>query len=246
MSPETDKLCELVSSLRNHDIEKMSESDALTFKANAMARFRVSTACLPELLLGCSVPLERFVWHVEAAEPYCLEWIGRFSLRATGRMEANLGQPRLIAMAAAMWPSVELIVDLMGDYHYAGGLSVEPELLIRVRVDEVASEALEKLSPSICEQIETLARCSGVELCVRTVENAMDDQVNPPRLQDALKAARSAASKAAEIEGRGESEALEIQIKLSSEPGIIQQRIPEALASMGSLFAHCNSVASSV
>lgn len=243
MPTDTAKLCALVSGLRGHDIEKMAESEALAFKAQAMSEFSAATAGLPALLLPGSTDFSRLVWHVEPAEPYCLEWIGRFSLRATERMEANLGQPRLIAMAVAMWPDVELIVDLMGEYHYAGGLSVEPTLQIAVRVDGAASEGLECLPPSVCDRFEAISVLHGVELRVRTVEDAMEDQQNPRRLQEALRAAREAAVEAAQAKGHCDAEALEVQLILASGPGLIEKNLPEALASMGLLFAHCDAAA---
>lgn len=241
MSTVTAKLSALVAGLRGQDIEKMSEDEALTFKGKVMAEFASATSGLPQVFLGGDANFERLVWHVKAAEPNSCEWIGRFSLRSTDLMEANLDRPGRIAMAAAMRPEVELIVDLLGDFHYPGGLSVEPALVIAVRVSGEVLEVLEGLSPSICGRLQTVARGRGVELCVRTVEDAMDDQLNPPCLQGALRAARHAVVETAEAEGHVMVQAIEILLTLSSEPGLVETNLLGALASMGQAFTHCDS-----
>jgi hypothetical protein len=126
-------LVELVESLEGHDMAKMSPAEARQFRAVALERFRGASAALPELLLPDVTDLDRFAWTIEPAN-FELESIGRFSLIITDQIEANLGQPERVRMAAALFPTAVLIIDLMGDYHYPGGMSSFPALEINVRV----------------------------------------------------------------------------------------------------------------
>lgn len=238
---DTAQLCALVSRLRGHDIQKMAKREALAFTAKAMSEFSAATVGLPALLFPSSTDFSRLVWCVES-KGY-MAWIGSFRLLATDRMEANLGKPQLIAMAAALYPEVELIVDLMGDYHYPGGYSVEPSLEIVVRVDGYTSKVLEYLPQALCDQLEAISKRHGVELLVRTDEDAMEDQKNPRRLQEALRAALRAAENAAQAQQYGLLQGLEVRLELASGPGLTEQNLSEALALMGLLFAYCDAAA---
>lgn len=247
MTSNANSLCAVVTSLQGQDIEKMADQQALDFKRDAMDKFVVAAADLPRLLFPCDTDFNRLVWSVSPAEPYCLEWIGTFRLRAADLMEANLGQSRLVAMAAALFPELELRVELMGDYHYPGGLNSVPSVEIAIRVaDGDAFDALQAIDPLVCSRFESLARAEGVKLRVRTVEDAMDDQVQPPSLQCAITAAIAAARDAAEAECQGEAEVIDVRLVLAGGVGLTPQILVEACTLMGQLFAHCDAASAAV
>lgn len=72
----TTTLSVLLNELVGHDIEKMSDADAVAFKAKAMSQFRIAAAGLPSLLLPGSIDLDLFIWDVEPGDDG-LNWIAR-------------------------------------------------------------------------------------------------------------------------------------------------------------------------
>lgn len=236
----TMSLWTLVQSLEGHDIEKMMPDRAEQFKAEAMSKFREATAQLPGLVLPHVDSFERFIWDVEAEDS--LEWIGRFSLQSIDQMEANLGNTERVRMAAALFPDAQLTVDLMGEFHYAGGLNVFPSLEIAVRVGGGdALVALEHTPKGKCDELVALAQNCDFELTVRACEDATDDLVAPADLSAALRQVARAVRSVSKDEPAGLTEPVELKITLPVASKPSEQSVLSALRLMGTIFTFCAS-----
>lgn len=238
--PNVEALWAIVSDLEGQGIEQMTEQAARNYKAAAMKRFSAATADLPRVLLA-GQDLDRLMWHASPAEEYCLDWIGRYQLRTTDLIEANVGENKWQAFAAAAWPDVELFIDLMGDYTFGNGSRSLPHLQIAVRVnDGKCFDALTDLDKGLCLGLEDIGHDDGAEVTVRTSEDALDDQVNPASLSRAVSSAVGAARAAAEEDGAGVAQAIEIRLTLDSRFDASDGRLGNALRLMGLLFAFCD------
>ncbi|MEX3630487.1 MAG: hypothetical protein VB138_14625 [Burkholderia sp.] len=230
-------LWDVVESLEGRDIEKMSPAAEAQFKADAMSKFREASAVLPALLISGPHELDRFIWSVEPPE-FSSEWIGRFSMRTVDLMEANFGQSERLRMAAALFPDVELVVDLMGDFHYPGGMSVFPLLAIALRVtDDPALFAFENTDKALCDELVRLARNSGFEIRVRACEDATDDLIDPDDLSDALIEVAHASRSASDDGIFFESVELKVSLPIASRPS--NHSVNLALRLCGTIFTSC-------
>ncbi len=227
----------LLKSLVGRDIQKMSDDDATDFKGRVFSQFRPASSNLPALLLPWARDLDLFTWSVEPGDDG-LNWIARFSVRTVEGIEANLGESELVRMAAAAWPGAMLMVDLFGEYHSLSGMDDVPILEAVVRVyGDPALHALECTDPRLCDELMKLARSNGFDLCVRAVECATEDLMNPTDLSDAFAqvatAARSASDEPALVE------AVELKVIIPVTNRLSERSLRSALELSGVIFGSC-------
>lgn len=234
----------LVETLHGHDMHKMSAQMLAAWKAEAVQIFARHTAALPAVLLPSEADFERLSWHVGAPPVEGLEWLATFQLRSTDDMEACVGhEDPHFTLAAAAWPDVKVTVDLNGDYHYPGGLNSIASLTIAVHVEDGPGFwALQHVDNLLCSRIQELSKVPGIELVVCTREDAVDDQRGPPSLAQAMSHAIEGAIEAAESQGHGNAESVEIRLTLFAGCGLTPEVLDEATRAMGSLFHYCDQV----
>lgn len=224
----------LLQSLSGRDIEKLPQSEAASFKAAAAEAFTTACAPLAEMLLRGS-STDDYLWHVQPAEPYSLNYIAAF----------KLGCER----DSWVFAPVTLLVELFGDYHHEGGFSEQPSLGISVRVhSEPWLTALLATNPDVCSRIGWLPRTRGFQLDIRANGDPDADFANPADLRaallEAVTATRADAIRDAALMGLTQvghtevdvTEFVEVRltIPLASNPTV--SGVDEALLLMGLLF----------
>ena len=234
-------LLAIVESLQGHDIHLMTEVEGQAFKTSVMKQFRAASATFPALLLSTADDTTGYVWDAVPAEHYCCEWIGSFKLMPTRQLEAALGQPRLVRMAAVLMPDVEMMVELMGEYHCPGGLQSTPNLQIVVRVGSMpALSALEQLDDELCDGLVATASKYGFKLLVRTCDDCFPDQVAPKNLLSAIRAVASAVRiEDEECGGTGCIEGVEIRVSVPASASPPPEVLTRTLQRMGVFFVLC-------
>lgn len=247
MEQEGAALLGLIEELRGHDTGDMPEPDLVKFKQRAFERFKEASGALAKLLLGSSAGSDRYFWRLDTPDLARKPLIGTFALRATDLIEANLGAPNQVAMAASLWPNLELLLELNGEHSYLNGEREEPRLEVILRVnDDRGLEALSilaQLDEFMYEDIAAMSRCKGHELTVCAAEGAIDDQASPPNFDVAIRRAIDAVWDAAKRNDPDSPmpEAVEVRLSLAGGAEIPPDRFGHSLKIMGALFLACDS-----
>lgn len=200
---------DLLRDLEGHDVDKMPEVEARSFCSTALNKFRVASAVIPRIVLGPEI-VAGYSWHVEPSEFFTGYYVGSFKLIHTGQMEAALGEPVKLQMAAALFPGVTFEIELFCDFHREGGLQSVPRLEVsigtngRESLDSMATELL-RVGSAIAEALDG----PGV-LDTRIVarEGACEDAENPRDMYVAFKEVAGAAITAAREAKSGNGDAL--------------------------------------
>lgn len=156
------------------------------FRRWVTASFVEATGHLHHLLLGEYATDERWLWQANMADSFGGEWVAAYSLVATDQMESAIGKPRLVQIAAALFPAITLTVDIFAEYHHPGGLGLQvlPRICISACVDgEQELTLVEEFLKLSKEHLPFNSR--GVTVKVFPAENCCDGIKNPPDIAKA-------------------------------------------------------------
>jgi len=129
-------------------------------------------------------------------------------------------------------------VDLLGDFHHAGGLSVFPKLQVALRVNgDPALRAIERLDKVLCEELVSVVQRCKFDLVVRASEDAISERIAPTDLNAALNEVASAARSEADHRKLGEGLELIVDLPAASRP--MDQSVCSFFHLMGVFFVHC-------
>ncbi len=191
-------LFDLLRELDGRDVDKMAEADGKKFCEAMLEKFRVVAAPIPGIVLGSHIT-DGYVWHVEGNQFFPGDYVGSAKIVHTGKMEAAIGEPERLRMAAALFPVAAFEVALFCDFHRDGGLQSKPRLKLSIGTD--GRDGLRDMSTALGMVAEALADAlvqpGVVGFQIVATENACDDIENPKDVRKAFEAVASAAKKAA-------------------------------------------------
>lgn len=212
---------------------------------NAIANLRLvvtkgfidATAGLHTLLLGDHADSPRWMWTAEQAESYGGELIATYSLVDTGQIEAALGKPEKIRMAAAMFPSFKFTTHIFAGYHHPGGtgLQVDPRISI---VLEMSGDPELALVEHYLELSKDLFPSHGEGLTVEItpLECCCDSVQNPRDVHKAFCQIATAARNAALEEYDDTSLTETVEFVLTLDENLEVDRMEEAFEYVGRMF----------
>lgn len=229
----------LLKKLDGKDLAMMTPDAISALRATITKEFTKATASLHTLLLGQHSDSPRWLWTAEEAQHFGGEWLATYTLVDTGQMERAIGQHEKIQMAAALFPSLRLTVDIFAAYHHPGGsgLQVDPRLSISLRVDGDSELALIEDWLQLSKAVFP-AHGNGLSVEIRPTECCCDDVVDPADIHESFSYIASAAREAGKREygDTGITEA--VQFTLTFDNSVDALRMQEAFEYVGQMFAN--------
>lgn len=232
------KLHSLLQRMQGKDLAKMTPEAISDLRSTVTKEFVDATAGLNEVLLGQFNKSPRWLWKAEEAESFGGERIATFTIVDTGQMEAAIGQPERVQMAAALFQRMKLEVDLFAAYHHPGGsgLQVEPRIAIKVRVNSDPMFDLVEMSLQKSKSLYP-EHGNGISIEIRPTEDCCDGFENPDDAEVAFSQVAEAARNES-IRSYGDTDLTEdILISLEMDASVDPERMQDAFTYMGLLFA---------
>lgn len=227
----------MLKKLEGKDFALMSPHAISGLRAEITKEFTKATAGLHMLLLGQHSDSPRWLWTAEEAQHFGGEWLATYTIAETDRMERAIGQSKTIQMAAAMFPSLLLTVDIFAGYHHPGGtgLQVDPRLSISLMASGDPALALMEHYLQLSED-DFPAHGGGLSVDISPTESCCDSAVNPAEVHEAFSYIASAAREAGRREygDAGITEA--IKFTLTFDKSVDSTRMLEAFEYFGRMF----------
>jgi hypothetical protein len=204
MNPSIQKLQAILRWLDNFDLAQMEKDTIEALRNEVTQDFVEATAGLSELLLGEHIHESHWLWKAEKAEAFGGEWIATYSLLDTGDIESAIGESEKVRMAAAIFPSMEMTVDIFAAYHHPGGTGMQVDPRITISFVVMGDPELDFVEHSLSLTKKLWPELGkGVSLEVRPRENCCDEISNPKNLHKAYSTVARAARKVAKKEYGG-------------------------------------------
>lgn len=237
MHSSISKLHSLLIQLHGSDFALMSAQEIENSRISVTNGFVDATAGLHTLLLGKYADSPRWMWAAERAESYGGELIASYTLVDTGQMEAAIGAPERVRMAAAMFPSLKLSIHIFAGYHHPGGtgLQVDPRISIVLEMSGDPELALVGHYLELSNGIFP-AHGGGLTVEVTPLECCCDSVQNPRDIHRAFCSIATAARNAALAENDDTSLTETIEFVLTIDETLNLDRMEDAIAYMGLMF----------
>lgn len=239
MHPSVQKLHTLLAELKDHDLALMSQEADADLRASVTSRFVEATGGLQTLLLGDHAGSPRWLWKAEVADSFGNDWIATYTIVDTGQMESAIGQHEKVRMAAALFPSLGLTVDVFAANHHPGGtgLQVEPKITVRLTVSGDPELALVEHFLDLAHDFFPESG-HGLSVSVLPRENCCDEIENPEAIHLAFRTVASAARSAARADwGDDETTLTEnIDLIVAMDDSVDASRMQEAISFFGRMF----------
>lgn len=232
------KLHTLLDELHCKDLAQMTPDAIDALRVTVTEKFTDATAGLHALLLGEHADESRWLWRAEQAESFGNEWISTYTLLDTGPMESALGKPEMVRLAAAMFPSLSLVLDIFAAYHHPGGegLQVDPMITLRlITSGEPELSLVEHYLDLSHEFFPEPGNGLNVEIIPR--ENCCDGVQNPAEIHKAFHNIADAARAAGDHFESGVVLTEGVDLILSMDRSISIQRMQDAFEYLGQMFS---------
>ncbi|CAM8642403.1 hypothetical protein MCEMSEM18_03518 [Comamonadaceae bacterium] len=231
------KLHALLNQLHGSDFALMTAQEIENLRVSVTNGFVNATAGLHTLLLGEYADSPRWMWSAERAESYGSELIASYTLVDTGQMEAAIGAPERVRMAAALFPALKLTIHIFAGYHHPGGtgLQVDPRISIVLDMSGDPELALVEHSLKLSKDIFP-AHGSGLTIEVTPLECCCDSVQNPQDIHQAFCRIATAARNAALEENDDTTLTETVEFVLTMDQTLHVDRMEDALEYMGRLF----------
>ena len=231
------KLHAILDELQGKDLAQMSPEAIDALRVSVTEKFTDATGGLHALLLGDHAEESRWLWKAEQADSFGNEWISTYTLLDTGQMESALGKPEKVRLAAALFPSLSLVLDIFAEYHHPGGtgLQVDPMITLRlVASDEPVLSLVEHYFDLSHEFFPKPG--NGLKVEIFPHENCCDEIQNPAEIHKAFHNVADAARSAGDHFDDGVVLTERVDLILSMDRSISVQRMQDAFEYLGQMF----------